>query len=114
MESPTQFLLRSLDCERQYTFNNIVDPKQRVMGMLLDGSTEEEASKFLLVTKAKREFFRKYIFQESLALCFPIVQMRREVFDGVLQVARMSSEAKDQIEGEVCPPFPNRADSQCT
>jgi hypothetical protein len=34
------------------TFNNIMDKKQRVMGLLLDGSGEDDASKFLLVTKA--------------------------------------------------------------
>ncbi len=46
-----QFLLRLVDCERQYTFNNIVDTKQRAMGLLLDG-IDEDVSKFLLVTKA--------------------------------------------------------------
>eukprot|EP00291_Cryptomonas_curvata_P011785 CAMPEP_0172188066 /NCGR_PEP_ID=MMETSP1050-20130122/21699_1 /TAXON_ID=233186 /ORGANISM="Cryptomonas curvata, Strain CCAP979/52" /LENGTH=470 /DNA_ID=CAMNT_0012862483 /DNA_START=123 /DNA_END=1535 /DNA_ORIENTATION=- len=45
-----QFLLRVADCERQYTFNNIVDTKQRAMGLLLDGM-DEDATKFLLVTK---------------------------------------------------------------
>jgi hypothetical protein len=42
------------DCEQQMTFNNIVDIKQRVMGLLLDntGDEDSEVSKFLFVTKA--------------------------------------------------------------
>jgi hypothetical protein len=47
-----------VDCDRQYTFNNIVDTKQRVMGLVLDGVTEEKA-KFLLVTKAQRPSSRR-------------------------------------------------------
>lgn len=40
-------LLKLVGCHSQTTFNNVVDPKQRVMGILLD----DDSTKFLLVTK---------------------------------------------------------------
>ncbi len=54
-----QFLLRLVECERQYAFNNIVDTKQRVMGLLLDGTgADEDNTKFLLVTKVHNAALR--------------------------------------------------------
>jgi hypothetical protein len=45
-----QFLLRTVDCERQLPFNNIVDPKQRISGLLLS-EVDAECIEFLMVSK---------------------------------------------------------------
>jgi hypothetical protein len=48
-----QFLLRQVNCERQYTFNHVVDLKQRCMGIALDNEDEDADTthKFLMISK---------------------------------------------------------------
>ena len=44
-----QFFLSVCHCERQYTFNNIVDLKQRSLGLLLESNGDD--MNFMMITK---------------------------------------------------------------